>query len=145
MNISILILAAGLGTRMRYKRAKVLHRAGGMALVEHVVGAAHELTSSEHIVAVCGHQAPEVEAVLRPHGIGLVRQEPQQGTGHAVACCRDHVPHSGLLMVLYGDTPLLTAATLERLRDAHLASGAGATVITTALDDPSGYGRVVVD
>ncbi len=144
MNISILILAAGLGTRMRSKRAKVLHRAGGRALVEHVVGAARALTSAERIVAVCGHQAAEVEALLQPQGIGLVRQEPQQGTGHAVACCREHVPHSGLLMVLYGDTPLLTAATLQRLRDAHQESAA-ATLITTDLDDPTGYGRVIVD
>jgi bifunctional UDP-N-acetylglucosamine pyrophosphorylase/glucosamine-1-phosphate N-acetyltransferase len=145
MNISILILAAGLGTRMRSKRAKVLHRAGGRALVEHVVCAARALASPERIVAVCGHQATEVEALLQPQGIGLVRQEPQQGTGHAVACCRDHVPRSGLLIVLYGDTPLLTAGTLQRLRDAHQESGAAATLITTDLDDPSGYGRVIVD
>ncbi len=145
MNTSILILAAGLGTRMRSKRAKVLHRAGGLALVEHVVGAARALTSPGRIVAVCGHQAGEVEALLKPQGIGFVRQEPPQGTGHAVACCREHVPHAGLLMVLYGDTPLLTAATLQRLRDAHSESGAVATLITTELDDPSGYGRVIVE
>jgi bifunctional UDP-N-acetylglucosamine pyrophosphorylase / glucosamine-1-phosphate N-acetyltransferase len=145
MNTSILILAAGLGTRMRSKRAKVLHRAGGLALVEHVVGAARALTSPDRIVAVCGHQAAEVEAQLQPQGIGFVRQEPQQGTGHAVACCRESVPHSGLLMVLYGDTPLLTAATLERLREAHRESGAAATLITTEFDDPTGYGRVIVD
>ncbi len=145
MNISVVILAAGLGTRMRSKRAKVLHRAGGLALVEHVVDAARVVAEPDRIVAVTGHQAAEVEALLQPHGIGFMRQEPQQGTGHAVACCRGRVAESGLLMVLYGDTPLLTAATLQRLRDAHLASGAGATVITTALDDPSGYGRVVVD
>jgi bifunctional UDP-N-acetylglucosamine pyrophosphorylase / glucosamine-1-phosphate N-acetyltransferase len=145
MNISILILAAGLGTRMRSNRAKVLHRAGGLALVEHVVGAARALTSPERIVAVCGHQAAEVEAQLQPQRIGFVRQEPQQGTGHAVACCRDRVSHSGLLMVLYGDTPLLTAATLQRLRDNHQESGAAATLITTELDDPAGYGRVIVD
>jgi bifunctional UDP-N-acetylglucosamine pyrophosphorylase/glucosamine-1-phosphate N-acetyltransferase len=145
MNTSILILAAGMGTRMRSKRAKVLHRAGGLGLVEHVVDAARALTSPDRIVAVCGHQAAEVEALLQPYGIGFVRQEPQQGTGHAVACCREHVLHSGLLMVLYGDTPLLTAATLQRLRNAHQESGAAATLITTELDDPTGYGRVIVE
>jgi bifunctional UDP-N-acetylglucosamine pyrophosphorylase / glucosamine-1-phosphate N-acetyltransferase len=145
MNISVVILAAGLGTRMRSKRAKVLHRAGGLALVEHVVEAARVLAEPERIVVVTGHQAAEVEALLQPHGIGFVRQEPQQGTGHAVACCRGRVPESGLFMVLYGDTPLLTAATLQRLRDAHLESGAAATLIATALEDPSGYGRVVID
>jgi len=145
MNISVVILAAGLGTRMRSKRAKVLHRAGGLALAEHVVGAARVLAEPERIVVVTGHQAAEVEAVLQPYGTGFVRQEPQQGTGHAVACCRGRLPDSGLLLVLYGDTPLLTAATLQRLRDAHVSSGAAATLITTVLEDPTGYGRVVVN
>jgi bifunctional UDP-N-acetylglucosamine pyrophosphorylase/glucosamine-1-phosphate N-acetyltransferase len=145
MSISVVILAAGLGTRMRSKHAKVVHRAGGRALVEHVVEAARVLAEPERIVLVTGHQAAEVESLLQPQGISFVRQEPQQGTGHAVACCQGRVPESGLLMVLYGDTPLLTAATLQRLRQAHIESGAAATLITTGLDDPSGYGRVIVD
>jgi bifunctional UDP-N-acetylglucosamine pyrophosphorylase/glucosamine-1-phosphate N-acetyltransferase len=145
LNTSILILAAGLGTRMRSKKAKVLHRAGGLALAEHVVSAALALAQPEHVVVVTGHQAGAVEAALQSYGVAFARQEPQNGTGHAVECCRDLVPHTGLLMVLYGDTPLLTAATLERLRDAHQASGAAATLITTNLEDPSGYGRVVAD
>ena len=145
MNTSIVILAAGMGTRMKSNLAKVLHRAGGMAMVEHVIHAAQSLAEPERIVVVTGHQAKHVEEALQPRGVKFARQEPQRGTGHALQCCRDLVPHVGLLMVLYGDTPLLTAATLERLRDVHQASGAAATLITTALEDPTGYGRVMVD
>ena len=146
MNTSVAILAAGLGTRMRSKRAKVLHRAGGLALAEHVVGAARALAPPERIVVVTGHQAEDVEALLRPAGVGFVRQDPPQGTGHALACCREKLEHApGLLMVLYGDTPLLSAATLQNLKDAQQRSSAAATLITTTLDNPHGYGRVLLD
>jgi bifunctional UDP-N-acetylglucosamine pyrophosphorylase/glucosamine-1-phosphate N-acetyltransferase len=146
MNTTVVILAAGLGTRMRSKRAKVLHRAGGLALVEHVVGAALAIAPPSRIVVVTGHQADEVEALLQPYGVGFVRQAAQNGTGHALACCRDTLKdHEGLLMVLYGDTPLLSRATLARLREVQEASEAAGTLITTTLGDPSGYGRVLVD
>ena len=145
MNHTVVILAAGLGTRMRSKRAKVLHRAGGLALVEQVVAAARALAPYGRIVVVTGHQADVVEELLRPLGVGFARQQGQKGTGHALASCRDVVPHDGLLTVLYGDTPLLTAATLERLRDVQTNSGAAATLITTTLEDPSGYGRIVLN
>jgi bifunctional UDP-N-acetylglucosamine pyrophosphorylase/glucosamine-1-phosphate N-acetyltransferase len=146
MRIAVSILAAGLGTRMRSKRAKVLHRAGGLALAEHVVNAARAMAAAERIVVVTGHQAEDVEALLRPSGVSFVRQNPPKGTGHALECCRERLEHvSGLLMVLYGDTPLLSAATLELLREAQERSGPAATLITTTLADPSGYGRVIVD
>ncbi len=143
MNHTVVILAAGLGTRMRSKHAKVLHRAGGLALVEQVVAAARTLAPYGRIVVVTGHQAEQVEELLRPLGVGFARQDGQKGTGHALASCRDAVPHDGLLTVLYGDTPLLTAATLERLRDAQADSDAAATLITTTLEDPTGYGRIL--
>jgi bifunctional UDP-N-acetylglucosamine pyrophosphorylase/glucosamine-1-phosphate N-acetyltransferase len=78
-------------------------------------------------------------------GVGFARQQEQKGTGHALASCRDAVPHDGLLTILYGDTPLLTAATLERLRDTQTNSGAAATLITTELEDPTGYGRILLN
>ena len=131
---------------MKSKRAKVLHRAGGLALAEHVVNAARSLAAAERIVVVTGHQAADVEALLRPTGVSFVRQDPPRGTGHALACSRERLADvSGLLMVLYGDTPLLSAATLELLREAQERSGPAATLITTTLADPSGYGRVMVD
>jgi len=144
--MTVVILAAGLGTRMRSKRAKVLHRAGGLTLVEHVVAAATAVAPPERITVVTGHQAEEVEAVLEPHGIGFVRQVGQKGTGHALDACRERLQNlDGLLMVLYGDTPLLSPVTLQKLRDLQSSSGAAATLITTALEDPSGYGRVILN
>lgn len=146
MNTNVVILAAGLGTRMRSRRAKVLHRAGGLALIEHVLAAARAVTSPASMVVVTGHQAGEVEELIAPSGVRFARQMEQKGTGHALACARSAmVNETGLLMVLYGDTPLLAAATLLRLRDVQAGSDAAATLITTTLDDPGGYGRVLMD
>ena len=75
-----------------------------------------------------------------------MRQVGQKGTGHALAACRERLQNlGGLLMVLYGDTPLLSPVTLQKLRDLQSSSGAAATLITTTLDDPSGYGRVILN
>ncbi len=146
MNTTVVILAAGLGTRMRSKRAKVLHRAGGLALVEHVAAAASAVAPPDRTIVVTGHQAEEVEAVLAPLGTGFVRQAGQKGTGHALAACKEKLENlDGLLMVLYGDTPLLSPVTLKRLRDLQSESGAAATLITTTLENPSGYGRVILN
>ena len=142
--VNVLILAAGLGTRLRSKRAKVLHRAGGLALIEHVVQAASRITSPQHITVVVGHQAEQVESLLAPHGVRFARQAEQKGTGHAVMICRDSLAaQGGLLVVLYGDCPLLTSATLQALVDQQAASSAAATLITTELEDPTGYGRII--
>jgi bifunctional UDP-N-acetylglucosamine pyrophosphorylase/glucosamine-1-phosphate N-acetyltransferase len=110
------------------------------------VGAASTLAQPEDTIVVTGHQALEVETLLRPTGVKFVRQEPQLGTGHALECCRTALEDAGgFLMVLYGDTPLLSAETLERLREAQARSEGAATLITTTLNDPNGYGRVIVD
>ncbi len=146
MTTNVVILAAGLGTRMRSKHAKVLHRAGGLALIEHVTAAARPVAPPERMVIVTGHHAAEVEHVMTPWGARFARQAEQKGTGHALSCARGAmVDEEGLLMVLYGDTPLLSASTLLRLRDLQAGSDAAATLITTTLDDPAGYGRVLVD
>ncbi len=145
MTTTVVILAAGLGTRMRSKRAKVLHQAGGMALVEHVVGAARAVAPPENIVVVTGHQAEQVESVLAASRVRFARQTEQKGTGHALACARESAPISDLVMVLYGDTPLLSQGTLLHLRNTQANSRAAATLITTSLDDPTGYGRVILD
>jgi bifunctional UDP-N-acetylglucosamine pyrophosphorylase/glucosamine-1-phosphate N-acetyltransferase len=131
---------------MRSKRAKVLHRAGGLALVEHVIEAASAVAATADTVCVTGHQAEDVETLLAPRGVQFARQEKQLGTGHALASAGPKIDYKdGLLMVLYGDTPLLTATTLLGLRDAQANSKAAATLITTALEDPTGYGRVLLD
>lgn len=143
-SVSAVILAAGLGTRMKSRLAKVLHRAGGLCLLEHVVRAARGVADADRIVAVVGHQAEQVRQQVEHHGITFRLQAEQKGTGHALLMCED-VPflREGRLLVLYGDVPLLSASTLRSLIDHHASSGAAATVITTHLDDPTGYGRVL--
>jgi bifunctional UDP-N-acetylglucosamine pyrophosphorylase/glucosamine-1-phosphate N-acetyltransferase len=142
--VTIVILAAGLGTRMKSRQAKVLHRAGGLTLIEHVVRAARAVAPAERIFAVVGHQAERVRAELSATGIGFIDQAEPKGTGHAVMACREQLAsREGLLVVLYGDCPLLGAETLRRLIERQAGSSHAVTVITTLLEDPSGYGRVI--
>jgi len=142
----VLILAAGLGTRMRSRKAKVLHRAGGLPLIEHVVRTALELAPPERVTVVVGHQADEVRRAVARYGVRFVLQLEQRGTGHAVMAARDALAGAGgLLLVLYGDCPLLRAETLRQLVGVHTRSAAAATLITTVLDDPTGYGRILAD
>ncbi len=146
MNLSVIVLAAGLGTRMKSATAKVLHRAGGLALAEHVLRAARQLADPSRIVVVTGHQAEAVEKVLGPYGVRFVRQTEQKGTGHAVQCCAELLgQESGRVLLLYGDVPLLSVHTLRGLLADHEASGAAATLISARLADPTGYGRVIRD
>ena len=145
-NLTVVILAAGLGTRMKSRKAKVLHEAGGRTLVEHVVNSALALTTPDRVVVVVGHQAERVQEVLAETGVRFAVQTEQKGTGHALEVCRNTVPdHEGRLVVLYGDCPLLSVSTLEKLLADHESSNAAATVITTELENPTGYGRAVVD
>jgi len=142
--INVVILAAGLGTRMKSKRAKVLHRAGGLTLVEHVVNAATGITPSEHVTVVFGSQADQVKTSLARAGVQFVDQKEQKGTGHALLMCRDALAsQGGLVVVTYGDGPLLSRATLQQLVDRQASSDAAATLITTRLADPTGYGRII--
>ena len=142
--INVVILAAGLGTRMKSKRAKVLHRAGGLTLVEHVVNAATGITPSERVTVVVGSQAEQVKASLAHTGVRFVEQKEQKGTGHALLMCRDALAsQGGLVVVTYGDGPLLSRATLQQLVDRQASSNAAATLITTRLADPTGYGRII--
>jgi bifunctional UDP-N-acetylglucosamine pyrophosphorylase/glucosamine-1-phosphate N-acetyltransferase len=143
-NITIVILAAGLGTRMKSRKAKVLHQAGGMTLIEHVAATAASVAPPERVCVVVGHQAELVEAALRGRGVRFALQRDQLGTGHAVAACRElAAPLGGDVVVLLGDCPLLSPATIERLVAAQRGSSAAVTVITTVLEDPASYGRIV--
>ena len=145
-NLTIVILAAGLGTRMKSRKAKVLHEAGGLTLVEHVVRSALAVTSPDRVVVVVGHQADEVQSVLAPTGVRFAVQTEQKGTGHALEMCRSVAARAeGRLIVLYGDCPLLSVETLRTLLEHHDKADAAATVITTTLEDPTGYGRILVD
>lgn len=144
--VTVVILAAGLGTRMKSRKAKVLHRAGGKTLVEHVVETALELAPAERIFVVVGHQAGEVRQAVATPGIGFIQQEEQKGTGHAVMVGRDALSGmDGYLMILYGDSPLLRAETLKRLIEAEASGDAAGVLLTARMADPTGYGRVIRD
>ena len=142
--VSVVVLAAGLGTRMRSKRAKVLHQAGGKALIEHVLKAAAAIAPPDGTFVVIGHQADQVRALLKPRGFRFIDQAEQLGTGHALLCGRTQLePRDGILMILNGDGPLLRPGTLRELLRAHQTSGAAGTIMSAELDDPTGYGRII--
>jgi bifunctional UDP-N-acetylglucosamine pyrophosphorylase/glucosamine-1-phosphate N-acetyltransferase len=142
----VVILAAGEGTRMCSALPKVLHRVAGRSLVEHVVESAAHL-APERVVVVVGHGREQVTAHIAEISpwVTTVVQEEQRGTGHAVRVTLGALGaiDSGPVVVLTGDTPLLTGATLETLLAHHSATGAAATVLTAVLENPSGYGRIV--
>jgi bifunctional UDP-N-acetylglucosamine pyrophosphorylase/glucosamine-1-phosphate N-acetyltransferase len=137
------VLAAGKGTRMKSSLPKVLHSAAGLPLIEHVLRTA-DLVDPASVVIVVGHQADTLRAALQSRpDLQYALQEPQLGTGHALLQAEAALTGaSGTLVLLSGDVPLLTAATLRRLVDHHVASSAAATVLTAVVDDPAGYGRI---
>jgi len=140
---SVVILAAGKGTRLRSNLAKVLHRAGGRTLVEHVVRACLPLRARE-IAVIVGHQAEAVSACVAPLGARSVLQQPQNGTGHALRVARPKLNRRArCVLVMPGDAPLIRTETIERLAEMHLSSGAAATILTAMLADPAGYGRII--
>jgi bifunctional UDP-N-acetylglucosamine pyrophosphorylase/glucosamine-1-phosphate N-acetyltransferase len=143
-DLHIVILAAGKGTRMKSAVPKVLHRAGGMPLIDHVIAAANEL-NPQSITVVVGHQGDALKAALSAsHNLTFVVQEPQLGTAHALLTTEPILRNAtGTLVLLSGDVPLLTSNTLTTLLDRHESAGAAATVVTAFVDDPAGYGRIV--
>ena len=144
--VTIVILAAGLGTRMKSKKAKVLHRAGGQALIEHVVETACELAPPERVFVVVGHQADAVRQAVTTPGIGFIEQKEQKGTGHALMVGRDVLSKlDGYVAVVYGDGPLLRASTLRRLIEQEAASDAAGVLLSADMENPFGYGRVIRD
>jgi bifunctional UDP-N-acetylglucosamine pyrophosphorylase/glucosamine-1-phosphate N-acetyltransferase len=141
-DLAIVILAAGKGTRLKSNLAKVLHRAGGRTLIEHVVRACAPLGAKRTVVVV-GHQAEQVAAAVEPLGAETVLQQPQHGTGHAMQVARRALGKTKLAIVLPGDAPLVRTDTLKALVAAHRAGDAAATILTALLSDPSGYGRIL--
>ncbi len=141
--ITVVILAAGLGTRMKSNRAKVLHEAGGDTLLNHVLRAASRVAIPEQIVVVVGHQAEQVQNSVQLPGVRFAEQPQQLGTGHALLCARRLVPtEEGQLLILNGDGPLLTFQTLSDLLHLQESRQEGGCVVTTELADPTGYGRI---
>jgi bifunctional UDP-N-acetylglucosamine pyrophosphorylase/glucosamine-1-phosphate N-acetyltransferase len=143
MQLAIVIMAAGKGTRLNSRRPKVLHHIGGRALVEHVIAAATKVVEPKDIFVVIGHEAEQVRAALHARGVRFVVQAEQRGTGHAIQTARPEVEGYENLIVLSGDAPLITTETILRLRDFHLDQRAAMTILTARPADPTGYGRVL--
>ncbi|MEO6500561.1 MAG: bifunctional UDP-N-acetylglucosamine diphosphorylase/glucosamine-1-phosphate N-acetyltransferase GlmU [Jatrophihabitantaceae bacterium] len=147
--LTVIVLAAGEGSRMKSPALpKVLHSFAGRSLLGHALAATADLTA-ERTAVVIGHRRDEVAAQLAeiaPDAVPVV-QDQQNGTGHAVRMALEQLgadsPVTGIVLVLPGDAPLLSATTLAGLLDAHAASGAAATLLTSELADPTGYGRVI--
>src|SRR5438876_54039 len=144
MDTHVVILAAGKGTRMKSAQAKVLHRVAGPPLIDHVLAGAQALHPRSTTIVI-GHQAEALQAALSRHsGLTFVVQEPQLGTAHALLQTESVLREArGLLVLLSGDVPLLTADTLRKLVDRHISRGASMTVVTAPVDNPYGYGRIV--
>jgi bifunctional UDP-N-acetylglucosamine pyrophosphorylase/glucosamine-1-phosphate N-acetyltransferase len=143
MRLGIAIMAAGKGTRLKSKRAKVLHEIGGKPLLRHVIAAAAQVAPPGDIVAIVGHQAEAVESAVRDTGVRFAVQEKQRGTGHAMQCAERETRGYEMLIVLSGDVPLLRPETIEALRDFHLRERAAMTILTAEAANPFGYGRVI--
>lgn len=138
------ILAAGMGTRMKSKMPKVLHKVCGKPLSKWVIDAS-EAAGADKVCAVVGHKAETVKEVLGDV-CEFALQTEQKGTGHAVMQAIDVIKNSkGEVVILNGDTPLITAETINKAIEYHKNNGNQATVITAILDDATGYGRIVRD
>ena len=135
------ILAAGEGKRMYSKKPKVLHEICGKAMVQHVVDCAREAGVSETVVVI-GHGASQVQDKLKD--VKFAYQEQQLGTGHAMMQAESYIK-SGEVLVLYGDTPLLTPETIDKMYQFHKQEGFHATVLTADMDNPFSYGRIIRD
>ncbi len=138
-----LILAAGKGTRMKSDLAKVLHPVYGRPMLDHVVAVAREVGSLK-IGVIIGHQADYIQETYKGKGLTFILQKEQLGTGHAVLQAQQAFSSfKGTLIILCGDVPLLRSETVKKMMAHHAKTHAVITVLTTRLDDPASYGRIV--
>ena len=140
MPLSVVILAAGQGTRMKSTRPKVLHELAGKPLLQHVVDSSR-LLEPEQIIVVVGHGAPEVQAEMQDQGLYFVGQREQLGTGHAVQQCLDHINPGNAVLVLFGDVPLIRAETMAEMIEQ--TGDAAVCILNFKPWNPFGYGRIV--
>ena len=140
--MAAVILAAGEGKRMKSKRPKVLHPVCGRPMLEHVIEAAKSICSE--IIVVIGHKGEEIKSFFAD-AVSYVEQKEQLGTAHAVMQAKSLLPAEGTVLVLCGDTPLLTAETLQGLWQTFKDTQAAATILSARVPDPYGYGRIIRD
>ncbi|MGN0291587.1 MAG: sugar phosphate nucleotidyltransferase [Lachnospiraceae bacterium] len=139
-----IILAAGKGTRMKSELPKVVHKINDQCLVDYVIEAARG-AGAEEICLVVGYKHEVVEENITHKDVKYALQTEQLGTGHAVKCAGDFLEGDGETLILFGDTPLITADTLKRLTDYHRENHDTVTVLSAMVDDPTGYGRIIRD
>ncbi len=143
INVTALILAAGEGKRMKSDKAKVLHQVCGKAMIEWVYEAARN-AGVEKCVAIVGHKAEQVMEYMGDK-VEYVLQEQRLGTGHAVRQARRHIENGGYILILYGDTPLISTKTIKEAIDYLTCEKLHAVVISADVREPAGYGRIVRD
>lgn len=143
-HLKAVILAAGKGTRMESDLPKVIHKIEGKCLVDYVIEAAYGAGVDE-ICLVVGYQADKVKSQVTHKEVGYAMQKEQLGTGHAVKCAKDFLEPGGETIILFGDTPLITAETLMELSLYHREKKNAVTVLSAKVEDPYGYGRIIRD
>ena len=145
-NIAVVILAAGLGTRMKSQKAKVLHEVLGRPMILYVVDIATRIAGDD-VILVVGHQAERVRQIVSAQAqTEYAHQDQQLGTGHAVLCALPHVPdHSRHVVILCGDVPLVKTDTLKDFVGDHLDHRRHLSVLAVRADNPTGYGRILMD
>ncbi len=142
-DLSVVILAAGKGTRMKSSKAKVLHEVFFQPMLHHVLSAVKPLQPRRTVVIV-GHQEEVVRRSLETFDVLAVKQEEQLGTGHAVLMTEEAIPEDdGVVMILCGDTPLVRAVSLNEMLQQHRSNKSQLTIMTTILNEPFGYGRII--
>ncbi|MDD2464180.1 MAG: NTP transferase domain-containing protein [Desulfobulbus sp.] len=141
-SIIAVVLAAGKGTRMKSNVAKVLHRVFFRPMIHHVLDTVKN-TGIKQCAVIVGHQREEVEKALAPYAVTTVVQEQQLGTGHAVLCAETGCASNDEVLILCGDTPLIRPETLQQMINAHNQEQAILTLMTTLVDEPFGYGRIL--
>ena len=144
--VAVVILAAGMGTRMKSDKAKVLHEVQGRPMILYVVETARKIAGDD-VILVIGNQAQEVRAII-PNTAELLfaYQEQQLGTGHAVLCALPQIPeHCDQVIILCGDVPLIQPETIAALVEDHLRARRDVSLLAVEMDNPSGYGRVLLD
>ena len=142
--LKVIILAAGEGKRMKSKLPKVLHKVQGKTMADHVIDAA-ECAGADDICVVIGHGAETVKEALKNRKVKFALQQKQMGTGHAVMQAGDFIEDGADIVVLYGDTPLITAQTINKILDFHRTENNSISIISAMVDNPAGYGHIIRD
>ena len=145
-NVAIIVLAAGLGTRMKSSKAKVLHYVCGKPMIMYVADTASEVAGNE-VVLVIGHEATKVRQIVSgEYSFMFAYQKEQLGTGHAVQCALPLVPESAEnVIIMCGDVPLIKPKTVMKLLDEHVREKRDISLLAVEIEDPLGYGRILLD